>query len=191
MGACWQQAMPGRAKLVMAENDYAALTLKYFLINTCRETHQEKQSWKSTSLEVSAERVGSCVPIQSTVSKRLIGACCMPGPTGVPGSQNRPGAAGTPLSPQPSERKSDFLPTPGWTLFPAVLKRSTAPANGLFDPGGIKSHPLHQDFKVRVKPKVFYKASRKLLFSYFSVQPTIISEPAFPARGFKSHSPTA
>ena len=46
-------------------------------------------------------------------------------------------AAGTPLSPQlPKEAIYDFRLIPGWKLFPAVLKRSASPANGLFEPEG-------------------------------------------------------
>ena len=46
-------------------------------------------------------------------------------------------AAGTPLSPRlPKEAIYDFRLIPGWKLFPAVLKRSASPANGLFEPEG-------------------------------------------------------
>lgn len=66
------------------------------------------------------------------VSRHLKGAFCKAGPA--PGSQ---GPEDTPVGPQLSEKRiCDFRRIPRWKLFPAVLKRPAAPANGLCEPEG-------------------------------------------------------
>lgn len=116
--------------------------LKDVLSRTWRVTRQEEQSWRSTGWSLSRKGAAGalhsqlCAPVQHTAGRQQAPTACQALPQGPQLREHRRGAAGTPREPT-AVRGKDATSSLTWRkLFPAVLKRSEAPADGLFEPKG-------------------------------------------------------